>query len=61
MAPNADLRPFQILALCSGDPLTTSAFGLSSCAMLGDVGQPIGDLLLRSFDLDDQQRSTSIG
>ena len=56
MAPNADLRPFQIVALSSG--LCADARG-DRIVRLGDLDDPREqrvDLVLRSFDLDDQQR-----
>ena len=56
MAPNAALRPFQILALSSALPLRRIIVGLKSLGNLADLLQQRIDLVLGALHLDDQQR-----
>ena len=56
MAPNADLRPFQMAALCSGLWLMRTALGLNAFGDVGDGGEQVGDLLVGALHLHDQQR-----
>ncbi len=56
MAPNADLRPFQMAALCSALWLTRTTDGLNGLRDLDDAPEQRRDLVRRALDLDDQQR-----
>ena len=56
MAPKADLRPFQMAALCSALWLMRTSRARSGLAMLGDDVEQVGDLVVGALDLDDQQR-----
>ena len=55
MAPNAALRPFQMAALCSALWLMRPPWARIGLAIAGSV-PAVGDLLVRAFHLDDQQR-----
>ena len=56
MAPNAALRPFQILALSSALWLRRITSGWIVLGDLGDLLEQRVDLVLRALHLDDQQR-----
>ena len=56
MAPKADLRPFQMAALSASDSRHREVFGLNGLAIAVMRVEQVVDLLVRAFDLDDQQR-----